>query len=229
LQTKERGLKSRQKQLLATILLALVSWVIPFAGIVTLPLQYLYTHLHEMGHALVSQLTGGSHVQIIVFANGSGLTFSQGGSQLLVSPAGYVGATAMGALVLYMSRSADGSRNALKMISILLGIGLVVWIRGDIIGIATAVLGCVGLWIAANSLKGDALVFAGQFLGAFLSLASLQAVISIMGISSVSMQENDAVILEKVSGIPAPLSALVWAAVSVMVVAVALIRAWKHA
>ena len=82
-----------QKLLLLSTGLVIVSWVVPILSLLTLPLQYLYTHLHEIGHAIVAAGTGGHDIEIKVFANGSGVTTSLGGSQLLISPAGYVGAT----------------------------------------------------------------------------------------------------------------------------------------
>lgn len=213
----------------SSILLALASWVIPVLALAALPIQYLYTHLHEISHALVAVATGGTGVTIRVFADGSGVTGSFGGWQLFVSPAGYVGGTIFGAVVLFWSRSAEGARKALASIAVVLGVGLLLWIRGDLFGLISAVLGIAGLALGAKYLKGDTLAFTGQFIGAYLCLASLQAVFSIFGFGSMAMQENDAVILERATGIPAALSALLWAGISVTVVVVMLIRAWKDA
>lgn len=220
-------MKKARNLLASSILLALASWVIPILALAALPIQYLYTHLHEISHALVAVATGGTGVTIRVFADGSGVTTSFGGWQLLVSPAGYVGGTIFGAAILFWSRSAEGARKALSSIAVVLGIGLLLWIRGDLFGLISAVLGIAGLALAAKYLKGDALAFCGQFIGAYLSLASLQAVFSIFGFGSMAMQVNDAVILEQATGIPAALSALLWAGVSVTVVVAMLIRAWK--
>ncbi len=214
---------------MGSILLALASWVIPILALAALPIQYLYTHLHEISHALIAVATGGTGVTIRVFADGSGITGSFGGWQLFVSPAGYVGGTVFGAAVLFAARTAEGARRAFLALAVTLGIGLLLWIRGDLFGVTSAILGVLALVGAAKFLKGDTLVFWGQFVGAYLSLASLQAVFSIFGFGAMAMQENDAIILERATGIPAPLSALLWAGVSVTVVVAMLIRAWKDA
>lgn len=209
-----------------SILLALASWVIPVLNVITLPLQYLYTHLHEFGHAVAALGTGGSNVSILVFANGSGETTAIGGIPLFVSPAGYVGATLFGSLVLYMSRNPKGARAALLLSAGVLTVGLVLWIRGDLVGLISAIVGALFLWVCARRLKGDALQVAGQFLGAYLSLASLQAVFDTFGFRGVTMGENDAQILEGITGIPASLSSLIWAAVSVAAVVTMLRLSW---
>ena len=200
--------------------------MIPVLSLITLPLQYLYTHLHEFGHAIAALATGGSEVVIRVFANGSGATEAVGGVPLFISPAGYIGATVFGSLILYMSRTAAGARRALILTAIVLGAGLILWIRGDLVGVTSAVLGALILWLCAQRLKGDGLQVTGQFLGAYLSLASLQAVFDTFGFRGEAAGENDAQILERITGIPASLSSLVWAGVSVAAVVTMLRRSW---
>lgn len=221
-------MKKSQKLLLLSIVLALASWVVPTLNLVCLPLQYLYTHLHELSHALAAIITGGGDITIKVFADGSGVTTSMGGWPLIVSPAGYVGATVLGSAILFASTTPRGAKACLLTVAVTLAAALVIWIRGDVVGVTTAAVGALLLWVAGSKLKEDNLVFCGQFLGAYLCLASLQAVFSIFGFGSVAMMENDAVILQHETGIPAQLSALVWASISVLSVGAMLVRSWKH-
>ena len=95
------------RTLLAVTLLSVALWFIPFAEYLTYPFRLFVTFIHEGGHALAALLTGNSVVSLSVSPDTSGLTVStQGGffSQMLTSSAGYVGATAYGALLLVLIR-----------------------------------------------------------------------------------------------------------------------------
>lgn len=221
------GLTKRQKLILLSGLLVVLSWVVPLLAMVTLPLQYIYTHLHEAGHALAFLASGGSGVTIRVFADGSGVATGLGGNPLLISPAGYVGATAFGALVIAMSKNDRGARAALLVMAWVLGIAMVLWVRGDVVGLISGIVGVAVLALAATQLKDDARLFAAQFFGLFMGLASLQAVFATLHIGQVAMGKNDAHILEEITGIPAILSAALWSAASLALVIWALRRSWS--
>ena len=61
----------------------LLLWIIPFGGLVLLPLQYLNTHIHELSHAVAALASGGQGMNISVFPDGSGVTQFQGGWTIL--------------------------------------------------------------------------------------------------------------------------------------------------
>lgn len=223
---QSRPLDKRQKMLLWSALLVVLSWVTPLLSLVTMPLQYVYTHLHEAGHAVALLATGGSDITIRVFANGSGVTTGMGGSVLLTCAAGYIGATAFGALALVLTRSDRGARQALLMLAWMLGLALVIWVRGDIVGLLSGGVGVLVFALAGSYLKGDARIFAAQFAGLYLGLASLQAVFSTLCIGQIPMGKNDAEILQDLTGIPAILSATVWSLISLGLVIWAIRRSW---
>lgn len=194
-----------------------------------LPLQFLYTHLHEIGHALAATATGGDHVRIFVFADGSGVTTSFGGSQLLTSPAGYIGATAMGAIILAMSRTVTGAQRSFQGLFFLMLIAMVAWIRVGSQGLVGYVFGLVFLllfaWAGFRKTDGHTQWMA-QFLGVFLSLSAIRAVLITMGIGG-TPGEDDARILEKATGIPAWFSAVLWSAISLGLTWFGLRIAWR--
>jgi hypothetical protein len=221
----ESGIKSHQKRLLIVASLVFVAWFVPVMQLFTLPLQFLYTHLHEIGHAIAAMITGGSGIWITVHADGSGLTSSWGGSQLVMSPAGYVGATAMGAGVLALSRTKEGARDAIVGLFIVLLAGLVLWVRGDVVGITTAV-GLIGVLfvLARQSWVQDV----AQFIGLYMCAASVQAVMQTMNLNPLAYQQNDAQILQEATGIPAIVSAFVWTGISFALAWLGLRRAWSR-
>jgi hypothetical protein len=85
----------RQRALTIAILafvVVLVLWNIPQLDFVMYPFRLFVTFVHESGHALAGLLTGGRVGGLTVFADGSGVTLTSGGSRLLILPMGYVGA-----------------------------------------------------------------------------------------------------------------------------------------
>lgn len=220
-------LNRRQQLLIFSGVLVVLSWVVPLLSLVTMPLQYVYTHLHEAGHAIALLASGGQDVTIRVFANGSGVTTGMGGSVLLTCAAGYIGATAFGALLLALAHSDRGARQALLTLAWVLGIAIVFWVRGDLVGLITGGVGVFVFAIAGSYLKGDSRLFAAQFAGLYLGLASLQAVFSTLNIGQVAMGKNDAQILQDITGIPAILSAVVWTLISLALMGWALRRSWS--
>ena len=109
------GHRGRNALLLAggAAILSLVLLNVPVANTLLYPVRLLVTLVHEGGHALATLLTGGGVQQITLEPDGSGLTVSAGGWRPVILSAGYVGAAATGALMLYLLRTPLGGRAAL--------------------------------------------------------------------------------------------------------------------
>jgi len=90
------------------------------------PLKVLVVLFHELGHASVGVLTGGTLVRLDLDPNQAGAAHVRGGSHLLVLNAGYLGSLIWGLALLRASRSPSVAR----------------WV--------TALLGALLLWIAAR-------------------------------------------------------------------------------
>lgn len=219
-------LNKAQQSLLIVSSLIFAAYFVPVLRWPLLPLTYLYTHLHEIGHAIAAMATGGHFIRVTLEPDGSGLTTSMGGWQLLVSPAGYVGATFFGAMILAMSRTPRGAQTAFKILFAIMVIGMLCWIRG-VFGFATGLLFTALFgWLGFRKEDGHTQWLA-QFLGVFLSLSSIQAVLITLRIGGISYGEDDAMILEKATGIPAVLSAVLWTAASLAIAIWGLRRAWS--
>src|SRR2546423_14704185 len=105
--------RPQAKILLLAALISVAIWFIPFAEILTYPFHIFVTFIHEGGHALAALLTGNSVQSLSVAMDGSGLTYTatQGiFSKIIVSSAGYLGATAYGVLLLLLIRRAVAAR-----------------------------------------------------------------------------------------------------------------------
>lgn len=83
----------------AIILISIIG-SLPVLSLALYPFSLFVTLLHETGHALAATITGGVVDSIQVASDLSGLTTTSGGTEELIAPAGYLGATVAGAAIL---------------------------------------------------------------------------------------------------------------------------------
>ena len=108
---------------------------------------------HEFGHAIMAVLTGGKVESISLDPNEGGVTHMRGGKQAFTLPAGYLGSSLIGALLILCGFNIVAS----KVASIVLGVCFLLtlwWARRDwltIITILMAVALLVGCWFIAHA------------------------------------------------------------------------------
>ena len=73
------------------------------------PLKLLAVFVHEMGHAVAAWLTCGKVHSVTVLADESGLAVYQPGIKVIIYPAGYVGGSLWGAMMITLSADRIGS------------------------------------------------------------------------------------------------------------------------
>jgi hypothetical protein len=175
---------------------------------------------------MAGQLSGGDVEYIKVLSGGNGVTPIGGGSMWLIGPAGYLGAALIGSAVIWFSRTEKSARNTLRLLAFCLGLSMVLWVRGDFVGILSGI-GWIGAMVAASTyLRGNALLFAAQFVGLQQCLNSIQAVYTLLNISAFTEMHSDAKVMQNNTGIPAVAWALGWCAIALILVVISLRRAW---
>lgn len=220
-------LKGERKLLLGAGGVALLLWLSPQLQFAVLPLIYLNTHLHEIFHAVAAVVTGGIVAEIRVLGNGSGMTLTAGGIFPIISSAGYVGAAAFGAVMVAKGTTARGAKAVLLSLCIVIALGLILWVRGDLIGIASGVF-WVGALIAIIKLATGAwLIFWAQFLGLTQCLAAAESLADLFFISRFRDAASDAHNMYVATGIPPLFWAIVWILFSAGVCVAALALAWR--
>src|SRR5579862_2248316 len=106
---------------------------------------------HEFGHAFMAICTGGKVESISLNPHEGGVTHMRGGSSALTLPAGYLGSSLIGALLIFCGFDIVAS----KVASIALGVCFPLtlwWARRDWLTILTVLL-AVGLLIACWFIK----------------------------------------------------------------------------
>ena len=219
-----------------SIALFVISWYIPLLSYVVYPLQLFATFIHEGSHALVAFITGNKVMSLTVSPDGSGVVWSQasGVSQLLISSAGYLGATAFGVILLAWMRYGYSSRLAL-------------YIAAGFVGVMTLVFGLLApFWnllekvtfgsVAFTVLSGTVLTagllglakfgsakwvnFAVAFLAVQCLLNAFFSLKDLFVISASSNQATDAANMAAATEIPALLWVVVWIAISLVMITV---------
>jgi hypothetical protein len=134
---------------------------------------------HEFGHAITSVLTGGRVKSISLDPHEGGVTKMHGGIDALTLPAGYLGSSIIGALLIFCGFDIVAS----KIASIVLGVCFLLtlwWARRDWLTIGT-VLAAVGLLVACWFIKhAEALKYVVLFIGVMSALYSVWDIVSVL-------------------------------------------------
>lgn len=224
----QRQLRPDQTALAWASGVTLVSWIVPFLALLTLPLVYLNTHIHELCHAIAGVISGGIVLDIEVHQIGSGETRIMGGMPLITGSAGYVGAALVGALLILNMRTPQQARMSLKILAFTLAGSMVLWVRGDAVGFGFGLFWTALLFILSAKLSDRYVQFATGFLGVQQCLNSAFSLFTLLQINAVAPDmHNDAKILQDVTGLPALFWALGWAAFSGLLIFTSVKGAWR--
>ncbi len=220
-------LRRDQKALLWAGASTLPFWIAPILQPLLLPLILLNTHVHELCHALAALATGGSVSSIQVHADTSGVTHVAGGAAVVVAAAGYVGTSIVGGIMIAGARSHKGARQMLWVLFGFLAFALLLFVRGDAIGLLSGFAWAIAIALCARRLKDDAAIFAAQFLGIQLCLSSFFSFLTLLNMSWHDGGHSDAKIMESVSGIPAVFWASCWMLISAIAIGFAIRASWQ--
>lgn len=210
----------------------------PVVSLVLFPLRTFTTGLHEFGHAMTAYATGGHVTGLTMVPDGEGaggLTFSMGGISPLVSSAGYLGAAFFGSLLIWFGRKEESSKAVLKVMGVIFAIGCLVFItpglldarhggeawESMLIGLGIAVgLVFAGMKFSPMAAHILLLILAGQ--SALSSLTDVWYLIQISVGFSTNGTFSDATNMAHYTGVPAAVWSVVWGAISLVMVILAL-------
>ncbi len=233
-----RDARPQARTLLIAALISIALWFIPFAEVLTYPFRIFVTFIHEGGHAIAALLTGNSVMSLNVAMNASGETYTtQGGllSQIFVSSAGYLGATAFGALLLVLIRRAVAARLVLLGSSLLILALTIIysifkplwsgeWGMLNPFTIFAGVLLSIGLFAVARFASAKVATFFVSFLAVQCILNALLDLKTVFFLSSpfAPSVPTDAVNMANATRIPAIFWAIIWIALAFVILSVAM-------
>jgi hypothetical protein len=195
-------------------------WQVPWLGWLAYPFRLFGTFVHELGHGLAALATGGEFRRFVVNSDLSGMAWSAGGTRWIVASAGYVGSAVFGALLLLAGRLLP-ARALLGALGLLLGLLCLLYVRnafGAVTGLAlAAALLLAALYLRTAWAEALLLLFALQTL-----LDGFGSVIAVFHLSTRDSVHTDAHTLAQLSGLPAPLWAVLWGLFSAVIALLAL-------
>jgi len=219
--------RSALGSLLLACALTVALWFVPVASLAVYPLRLFVTFIHEGSHALAAVLTGGVVTQIVVQPNASGYTLTQGGWQILIVMAGYLGATAYGALMLTLARRPGAARMILGISGVLVALLDLLLVRGFGLGWGIAIAG--GLLLAARRLPARAAELIAMFLGVQCVVNALYDLKTLVGLSVYGGPESDAVLMSRIIPLPPAVWAVFWCGLALAILGAALRPYWRDA
>jgi hypothetical protein len=232
--------RPQAKMLMLAAIVSVVLWFIPFAEILIYPFRIFVTFIHEGGHAIAALLTGNSVQSLSVSMSGSGEVYStQGGtfSQMFVSSAGYLGAMAFGAVLLVLIRRAAAARVILFVCAFL--ILFLTFVFGFLTPIFVApgaswagvpftfiagVVISLGLYALGRWTGERVALFIVSMIAVQCILNALLDLKTVFFLSSpfAPVVPNDAVNMANATGVPAMFWAVLWIAVALGILLLAL-------
>ena len=233
-----RDARPQAMTLLAAATISIVLWFIPFAEVLTYPFRIFVTFIHEGGHAIAALLTGNSVGSLSVAMNASGETYTtQGGllSQSFVASAGYLASMAYGGLLLVLIRKAIaarivliGSAAVIFALTLIYGTFVPIVSSGALSGIPFTFLAGTSLSIGLVALAKFASARVATFFVSFLAVQCvLNALLDLKTVFFLSSPfaptvPTDAVNMANATGIPAFLWAVIWIAIALVILALAM-------
>lgn len=211
------------------ILASLIIPNIPILNLILAPLTSFTTAVHEMSHALACILTGGSVTGMSIVSDGAGhggLTYSRGGIPFIITQAGYIGTALVGSLLISVGRFHKLSKPFLLALGVGFAISSLVFMSGTIFS-AQFLSGLLSLglsWVLAGALIWTGLKLNYHYANLVLLFLGVQCGLNAINDDMVLISQtfggqqagwSDATTMMQMTGIPAPLWAFLWTAISV--------------
>lgn len=210
----------RQREILVVLglgILTLFLWRIPSLGLVFYPFKLFNTFVHELSHGLAAIVTGGGFQRFVVRPDLSGTAWSIGGMRWIIVSAGYIGSALFGGGLTLLAAWGIPARSVLFWLGLALGLLCLLFVR-NLFGIVSGMALAAGLLLAARRLDAfwaDGLLL---FLAVQAMLNSLDSLFDQVGFAlAVGSPATDAQIMQQATGIPAFVWALLWTAISLLI------------
>ncbi|GAA5823205.1 hypothetical protein JCM11251_007523 [Rhodosporidiobolus azoricus] len=197
-----------------------ILWNVPYVHWVLYPWKMLVIAFHEFSHAAAGCCTGAKVKSITLDPREGGCTMMAGGVGAVTLPAGYLGSSLVGALLVFCGFDVVAS----KVASIVVGVCFLLtlwWGKKDWLTIVTILLATgfiVACWFIAH---GAALRFYLLFLGVMNSLYSLYDICDDLIFRKVN--ESDASVFAKRYGGSSVCWGVVWLIISLALLACAIV------
>ena len=222
--------KWRWRELLPTLILVVIItllWRVSVASWLVYPFRLLGTFVHELCHGVAALVTGGEFLRFAVHADLSGLAWSRGGTRWVVASAGYVGSALWGGVLLVLAARDVSPRLLLYAMSAAL-LSLSLLLVGNVFGLLAATLLSSALFFAGRYLSVGASLWWLRLLAVMLTFDSVGSLFDLLWSSGNGGATTDAHLMAQATGVPAIIWSLLWSAVSLCVIGVSFVAAFRR-
>ena len=211
--------------LLLTGVALLLLWQVPWLGWIAWPFRLFGTFTHELSHGLAAAATGGELQRFVVNPDLSGMAWSSGGVRWIVASAGYVGSAVFGAMLVLAARALP-ARGVLVFLGVSLLLLCALYVRNAFGAASGLLLGAAlviaGVYLQRAWAEGLLLVFAVQSM-----LEGFGSLLDLFHLSRGAEFHTDAHTLAQLTGLPAPMWAVLWGAFAATVTLLVLRLAFR--
>jgi hypothetical protein len=221
---------SKQSGVLFVVLAAIVIAAVgslPLGSYALYPFSLFVTLVHESCHAVAALISGGAVDSLRISGDLSGVTMIAGGSEALIAPAGYVGASVVGSLLLITPpRYARAAVAALVAVPLA---GLLLFHPATLFTAIWCLAFLAGLGLAAWKLPDRLMHFFQILLGVSCGLNAFRDLMTLFFISSSGAHiHTDAELMFSVLPLPATAWAVLWTLLSLALLGGALFTLVKR-
>ncbi|KAI0377592.1 peptidase M50B-like-domain-containing protein [Hypomontagnella monticulosa] len=204
----------------AYVVIIAILWNVPYVRWSLWPFKMLVIAFHEFGHAITACCTGGRVKSISLDPHEGGVTHMVGGKSAITLPAGYLGSSLIGALLIFCGFDIVAS----KVASLVLGVCFLLtlwWGKKDWLTIVTILLAVgllVAFWFIAHA---EPLRFVVLFIGVMSSLYSVWDICDDLILRKVN--SSDASVFAQRYGGSSQCWGVIWSIISVCFMVAAII------
>lgn len=204
----------------AYVVVIALLWNLPYVRWSLWPFKMLVIAFHEFGHAITAVLTGGHVKSISLDPREGGVTQMVGGKSAITLPAGYLGSSLIGALLIFCGFNIVASKIASLVLALCFLLTLW-WGKKDWLTILTVLL-AVGLLVACWFIvHAEPLRFVVLFIGVMSSLYSVWDICDDLILRKVN--SSDASVFAKRYGGSSQCWGVIWSIISVMFMAAGIV------
>ncbi|KAI5918651.1 peptidase M50B-like-domain-containing protein [Camillea tinctor] len=204
----------------AYVVVIAILWNVPYVRWSLWPFKMLVIAFHEFGHAITAVLTGGHVKSISLDPREGGVTHMVGGKSAITLPAGYLGSSFIGALLIFCGFNIVASKIASLVLAVCFLLTLW-WGKRDWLTILTILL-AIGLLVACWFIvHAEALRFVVLFIGVMSSLYSVWDICDDLILRKVN--SSDASVFAQRYGGSSQCWGVIWSIISVLFMAAGII------
>jgi hypothetical protein len=197
-------------QRLLFLIYCLIALVVTYIPLIGIGFKWLETIFHELSHALMTVLTGGTVIKFKLELSGAGMVLSRGGNGVIIAFFGYFGAAIWGFLLYQAGYRVRIIKATLAALIVAFLLVLILWVR-DILTIAILLVMVGVFMMALKNIQGRILNSICQISGVIVLFNAIKSPLYLLNVSNA----GDSALLANLTLIPEFIWVFIWFGIGV--------------